>query len=100
VVYGILEDQDGNIIIGTSKGFTVLKGGLSADGNGRYAKEGVEHFNQLTGYPIKDVSNNYAMMIDSRGTFGQERVINWCGLIIMRCAEIPGLHKCLYKVLG
>jgi two-component system, sensor histidine kinase ChiS len=67
VVYGILEDQDGNIIIGTSKGFTVLKGGLSADGD-KIAQEGVEHFNQLTGYPIKDVSNNYAMMIDSRGT--------------------------------
>lgn len=66
VVYGILEDHDGNIIIGTSKGFTILKGGLSADGD-KIAKEGVEHFNQLTGYPIKDVSNNYAMMIDSRG---------------------------------
>ncbi|MBE0639199.1 MAG: hypothetical protein IH598_11820, partial [Bacteroidales bacterium] len=66
VVYGILEDHDGNIIIGTSKGFTILKGGLSADGD-KIAKEGVEHFNQQTGYPIKDVSNNYAMMIDSRG---------------------------------
>lgn len=66
VIYGILEDHDGNIIIGTSKGFTLLKGGLGADGD-KIAKEGVEHFNQLTGYPIKDVSNNYAMMVDSHG---------------------------------
>ncbi len=66
VIYGILEDQDGNIIIGTSKGFTILRGGLSADGD-KIAKDGVEHFNQQTGYPIKDVSNNYAMVIDSHG---------------------------------
>jgi two-component system, sensor histidine kinase ChiS len=66
VIYGILEDDDGNIIIGTSKGLTILKGGLSADRE-KIAKEGVEIFNQQTGYPIKDVSNNYSMMIDHRG---------------------------------
>ncbi|MBE0661435.1 MAG: response regulator [Bacteroidales bacterium] len=66
VVYGILEDDDGNIIIGTSKGITLLKGGLSSESE-KIAKEGVESFNQQTGYPIKDVSNNYSMLVDSRG---------------------------------
>ncbi|MFN2396335.1 MAG: two-component regulator propeller domain-containing protein [Bacteroidales bacterium] len=66
VVYGILEDEDGNIIIGTSKGITILKGGLNADIE-KIAKEGVESFNLQTGYPIKDVSNNYSMIVDSRG---------------------------------
>jgi hypothetical protein len=32
----------------------------------KIAKEGVEHFNQQTGYPIKDVSNNYSMFVDRR----------------------------------
>lgn len=66
VVYGILEDDDENIIIGTSKGLTIFKGGLSPDME-KIAKEGVESFNQQTGYPIKDISNNYSMMIDHRG---------------------------------
>ena len=66
VIYEILEDKNGNIIIGTSKGFTVLRGGLHTD-HEKIAKEGVENFNQLTGYPIKDVSNNYSMIVDSDG---------------------------------
>ncbi|NTW24270.1 MAG: response regulator, partial [Lentimicrobium sp.] len=66
VVYGILEDAEGNIIIGTSLGLTILKGGLDAAAN-HIAKDGIENFNQKTGYPIKDVSNNYSMLIDSRG---------------------------------
>jgi two-component system, sensor histidine kinase ChiS len=66
VIYGILEDDDGNIIIGTSLGITILKGGLNADRE-KIAKEGVESFNQQTGYPIKDISNNYSMIVDSRG---------------------------------
>jgi two-component system, sensor histidine kinase ChiS len=65
VVYGILEDEEGNIMIGTSKGLTVLKGGL---GNGnKIARNGIEYFNQKTGYPIKDLSNNYSMLLDSHG---------------------------------
>jgi signal transduction histidine kinase/ligand-binding sensor domain-containing protein/DNA-binding response OmpR family regulator len=64
VVYGILEDEEGNIIIGTSKGLTVLKGGLG-DKN-KFARNGIEYFNQKTGYPIKDISNNYSMLLDSR----------------------------------
>lgn len=65
VVYGILEDEEGNILIGTSKGLTVLKGGLG-DGD-KIAGNGIEYYNQKTGYPIKDISNNYSMLIDSRG---------------------------------
>jgi signal transduction histidine kinase/ligand-binding sensor domain-containing protein/CheY-like chemotaxis protein len=66
VVYGILEDEDGNIIIGTSLGLTILRGGLDSTIN-HIAKGGIENFNQKTGYPIKDVSNNYSMFIDNRG---------------------------------
>ena len=66
VVYGILEDKDENIIIGTSYGFTILKGGLS-ENKEFIAKAGVEIYNQQTGYPIKDISNNYTMIIDTAG---------------------------------
>jgi two-component system, sensor histidine kinase ChiS len=66
IIYEIIEDEDGNIIIGTSNGFTILKGGLHSNRE-QIAKEGVEHFNQQTGYPIKDVSNNYSMLVDSGG---------------------------------
>ncbi len=66
VIYEIIEDDNGNIIVGTSNGFTVLKGGINAN-PGQIAKNGVEHFNQKTGYPIKDVSNNYSMFIDNEG---------------------------------
>jgi len=66
IVYEILEDEDGNIFVGTSNGFTILKGGLNADPE-KIARDGVESFNEQTGYPIKDVSNNYSMILDSRG---------------------------------
>jgi two-component system, sensor histidine kinase ChiS len=66
VVYGILEDDDGNIIMGTSKGITIFKGGLHTN-HEQIAKEGMEHFNEQTGYPIKDVSNNYSMIVDRHG---------------------------------
>jgi two-component system, sensor histidine kinase ChiS len=66
IIYEIIEDKDGNIIIGTSNGFTILKGGLHAN-HGQVAKKGVEHYNEQTGYPIKDVSNNYSMFVDSDG---------------------------------
>jgi two-component system, sensor histidine kinase ChiS len=66
IVYEIIEDENGNIIIGTSNGFTILKDGLYAH-HSQIAKEGVEHYNEQTGYPIKDVSNNYSMLVDSDG---------------------------------
>ncbi len=64
VVYGIIEDQQGNVFIGTSNGFTVLKGGIGPPGE-NIAKNGIEYFNQKTGYPIRDISNNYSMYLDN-----------------------------------
>ncbi len=66
VVYGILEDDAGNIMIGTSKGLTVLKGGLN-DKETKIARDGIEYYNQKSGYPIRDVSNNFSMHLDSPG---------------------------------
>ncbi|WP_171032758.1 two-component regulator propeller domain-containing protein [Fodinibius saliphilus] len=66
VVYNIVEDRDGNLIIGSSYGFTILKGGVG-DNPGIFAAEGVENYNEKTGYPIKDVSHIYSMHEDSRG---------------------------------
>jgi signal transduction histidine kinase/streptogramin lyase len=66
VVYSILEDEEGNIFIGTSLGFTVLRGGISILGE-CLAKDGIEYFNQKTGYPIKDIANNYSMYLDKKG---------------------------------
>ena len=60
VVYQILEDFNKNIIIGTNVGFTVLKGGISSE-KGKIAKYGIENYNEDTGYPIKDISNNHSM---------------------------------------
>ncbi|MCB0807471.1 MAG: hypothetical protein KDC05_16885, partial [Bacteroidales bacterium] len=66
VVYNILEDNAGNIFIGTNEGITVLQGGLDPSGK-NLAKAGLENFNQKAGYPIKDISNNNSMFLDSRG---------------------------------
>ncbi len=63
VVYDIAEDSKGNIFIGSSKGVTVLKGGLDSSGK-NIAKDGVENYNQTTGYPIKDLANNHSMYMD------------------------------------
>jgi ligand-binding sensor domain-containing protein/signal transduction histidine kinase len=66
VVYNILEDSSGNIFIGTNEGITVLKDGLDPSGK-NLARSGIENFNQKAGYPIKDISNNNSMFLDSRG---------------------------------
>lgn len=66
VVYQILEDNKGNIVIGTNLGLTILKGGISAE-PGEIAKTGVENYNEETGYPIKDISNNQSMHKDKGG---------------------------------
>ncbi|MEZ5083255.1 MAG: two-component regulator propeller domain-containing protein [Bacteroidales bacterium] len=66
VVYNILEDSAGNIFIGTNEGITVLRDGLDPTGK-NLAKSGLENFNQKSGYPIKDISNNNSMFLDSRG---------------------------------
>ncbi len=66
VIYCILEDSSGNIFIGTNLGLTVLKGGLDPTGK-NISRDGIENFNQQTGYPIKDISNNNSMLLDSKG---------------------------------
>jgi len=66
VVYNILEDSNGNIFIGSNEGITVLKGGLDPSKK-HLAKYGLENYNQKAGFPIKDISNNNSMYIDSRG---------------------------------
>lgn len=66
VVYNILEDSAGNIFIGSNEGITVLKGGLDPLGK-TLAKNGLENYNQRAGFPIKDISNNNSMFMDSRG---------------------------------
>ncbi len=66
-VYGIVEDKDGNIFIGTNLGFTVLKGGILEDSSTIVkAKYGIEYYNTSTGCPVKDMAPNN-MFIDKDG---------------------------------
>ena len=58
----VKEDKQGNIIIGTNEGFTVLKDGLNSFKSGA-----IEIYNNKTGYPVKDVNAGQAMLIDSKG---------------------------------
>ncbi|CAM4089513.1 two-component regulator propeller domain-containing protein [Gillisia hiemivivida] len=73
VVYQFLEDDNGNIVIGTNKGFTILKGGIASE-VGKIAQNGFENYNEKTGYPIKDISNNQSMHIGGRGNI-------WAGTV-------------------
>lgn len=61
-VTGIVEDKEGNIIIGTNYGLGIIpKGDLTKK---------IEIYNQFTGYPVRDVnggSNNGALFCDSKG---------------------------------
>jgi len=66
VVYQIVEDNKGNIVIGTNVGFTVLKGGIASE-KGKIAQDGIENYNENTGYSIKDISNNSSMYEDGEG---------------------------------
>jgi ligand-binding sensor domain-containing protein/signal transduction histidine kinase len=66
VVYNILEDSAGNILIGSNEGITVLKGGLDPSGKS-LARMGLENFNQKAGFPIRDISNNNSMFMDGNG---------------------------------
>ncbi len=60
VVYQIIEDESGDIIIGTNVGFTVFKGGIASE-KGKIAQLGHLNYNEKTNYPIKDISNNASM---------------------------------------
>ncbi|RFN60074.1 sensor histidine kinase [Marixanthomonas ophiurae] len=66
VVYHIIEDYNGNIVIGTNVGFTVFKGGIASE-KGKIAKDGIENYNENTGYSIKDISNNESMLEEEKG---------------------------------
>ena len=88
VVYAVSLDKEGNIIIATNLGFTVLKrfekNELYEKNKTKYTSQSLppsnklsaaelsdfnpifEHYNQKTGYPIKDI-NEKAMLCDSKG---------------------------------
>jgi len=61
-ITGIIEDRAGNILIGTNFGLGIIPlGDLD---------NGIEVYNQFTGYPIRDVNggtNNGALLIDKKG---------------------------------
>ncbi len=58
IVTQIEEDKDGNMILGTNDGFTVLKAGIHA----------FEIYNNKTGYPVKDINAGQGgMFLDSKG---------------------------------
>ncbi len=76
VINGIIEDAEGNIIIGTNMGFTVLTPTEIGKG-GRIITAGedigwvIKIYNSKTGYPVKDINggcnNKGAMYCDSKG---------------------------------
>ncbi|MCB9262485.1 MAG: hypothetical protein H6607_08940 [Flavobacteriales bacterium] len=65
VVYDIVEDKEGNVIIGTNLGFTFIPAKMSSMPFSEVKSE-LEYYNESNGYPIKDVNNN-AMLCDSKG---------------------------------
>ncbi len=67
VVYTIVEDEEGNIVLGTNLGFTLIRGGIKT--GEEIGSAGVENYNEKTGYPIKDISNNFSMIKDREGRF-------------------------------
>ncbi|HEX6181986.1 MAG TPA: two-component regulator propeller domain-containing protein, partial [Chitinophagaceae bacterium] len=64
VVYDAVEDKQGNIIIGTNIGFTVVKGGLHPERPIR--RDQLEYFNLENGYPVAD-ANTQSMYVDREG---------------------------------
>ena len=66
IIYGVIEDKIGNLIVGTSEGLTIFKGGIK-DGFKNINKNNFDNFNIKTGYPIKDISNNHSLMCDEKG---------------------------------
>ena len=66
-MYTIVEDENKNIFLGTNLGFTVIKGGIKS--GSEIGSAGIENYNENTGYPIKDLSNNFSMIKDRQGKF-------------------------------
>ena len=58
-----MEDKQGNIVIGTNLGFTILPGGYDPL---RKLGQDVGYYNTKTGYPVKDMNSN-GMFCDSKG---------------------------------
>jgi signal transduction histidine kinase/ligand-binding sensor domain-containing protein len=65
VVYKVVEDKQGNIILGTNLGFTLIPAKATALPFSEI-KPNLEYYNSSTGYPVKDINAN-AMFCDSKG---------------------------------
>ncbi len=65
VVYDIVEDKQGNIVVGTNLGFTLIPAKASALPFSM-VKNDLEYYNSPTGYPVKDINLN-TIFCDSKG---------------------------------
>ncbi|MBI5217749.1 MAG: SpoIIE family protein phosphatase, partial [Bacteroidia bacterium] len=103
VIYGIREDKQGKIIIGTNLGLTVLVPLTSTNNNRMTTNDhritifnqtySIEIYNNNTGYPVKDVnggSANGAMLCDSKG-------IIWAGTGDDKTALVCFDHNAVIK---
>jgi len=86
MVYDIVEDTHGNIVIGTNLGFTLIPA-TSASLPFSEVESKLEYYNKPNGYPIKDINLN-AMLCDSKG-------IIWAGT----GSEKTGLVRFDYSAL-
>lgn len=91
VVYSIVEDRHGNLIVGTSEGLTVFKNGIK-DGFDNIKRKDLEIFNAKTGYPIKDISNNNSMLIDAAGVIWAgtgDKLVRFDYSKVLRNSKVP-----------
>ena len=65
IVYDVEEDREGNIIIGTNLGFTIIPFASRANDLSKISEE-LEYYNTPYGFPIKDINLN-AIYYDSKG---------------------------------
>jgi len=86
MVFDIVEDTHGNIVIGTNLGFTLIPAQSAALPFSEVESK-LEYYNKPNGYPIKDINTN-AMFCDSKG-------IIWAGT----GSEKTGLVKFDYSAL-
>ncbi|MBK7805703.1 MAG: hypothetical protein IPJ51_05320 [Saprospiraceae bacterium] len=86
MVFDIVEDTHGNIVIGTNLGITLIPA-QSASLPFSEVENKLEYYNKPNGYPIKDINLN-AMLCDSKG-------IIWAGT----GSEKTGLVKFDYSAL-
>jgi ligand-binding sensor domain-containing protein/signal transduction histidine kinase len=86
MVFDIVEDTHGNIVIGTNLGITLIPA-QSASLTFSEVESKLEYYNKPNGYPIKDINVN-AMFCDSKG-------IIWAGT----ASEKTGLVRFDYSAL-